>query len=70
MKIFLTLNGLIPEGNGWDWAGYWASSAIGFACLMGLVFVKPVALRIVMYLREKNALAIRRKMSHTETHND
>lgn len=60
MKIFLTLNGLLPEGNGADWAGYWVSSAIGFAFLMGLVFVKPVALRVTMHYREKNALLSRR----------
>ena len=69
----LSINGFVPNGragNVWDWASILIGGAIGLASLLGLVFVKPLALKWIMLSREMKALAARRKLSNTEINND
>jgi hypothetical protein len=56
----LVINGSIP-GNGtddvWNWARVWVGSIVGFLSLLGMVFLKPLALKFIASARAKNVPA-------------
>jgi hypothetical protein len=60
-KILLTLNGFLPgerTANAWDWIGVGVGSAVGVSCILCLVFVKWIALRIIVRYRMNHWLSI------------
>lgn len=39
------------------WAGVWLGSVLGFSALMGMIFLKPLALKFIAISRTKNVTA-------------
>lgn len=56
------LNGAIPgtlASITLGWAGVWLGGFLGAACALGMVFIKPLALKWIMLSRAKNVSATR-----------
>jgi hypothetical protein len=56
----LIINGLIhgdTTGTVWSWVGVWIGSVLGFSSLLGVIFLKPLALKFIAISRAKNVTA-------------